>query len=114
MNTSTRSLRMIAAAALTGSLLCAGAYAEGNTKTVNEHRPVDPAVQVDVNVTAGRVSVVGWEKSEIEVTGTLGGEVERLEVSGEGNRASVRAVTKKLGLHWGRGDRKSTRLNSSH
>ena len=101
MNTLMYGLRTIAAASVTGVLLCASAYAEDPARSVNEHRPVDPAVQIEVNVTAGRVTVVGWEKAEIEVTGSLGVEVERLEVTGDGPHASVRAVTKKWGLHWG-------------
>ena len=42
----------------------------------------------------------GWDKPEVAVTGTIGKDVERVEVTGDNNRTSVRVVLPQ-GMHWG-------------
>ncbi|MBS0396434.1 MAG: DUF4097 family beta strand repeat protein [Proteobacteria bacterium] len=78
-----------ALAALTLAALPAAAA----TRNVDEHRPADPAGQVEVQSVAGRVEVVGWDKPEVAVTGTVGDDVEAVEVTGSGTRTSVRVRT---------------------
>lgn len=60
--------------------------------TVNETRAADPRGAVDVDNIAGSVHVQGWDKSEVEVTGTIGKDVERVELSGGGAHISVRVL----------------------
>jgi hypothetical protein len=60
--------------------------------SVDEHRPASPQGAVEINNVAGSIDVQGWDKSEVAVTGTIGKGVERVEVTGEGNRTSIRVV----------------------
>ena len=68
----------------------AGAFAA--TRTVDEHRPAEAAGQVEIQNVAGRIEVVGWDKPEVAVSGTLGSDIERLEITSAGARTSVRVV----------------------
>ncbi|MEX0900058.1 MAG: DUF4097 family beta strand repeat-containing protein [Gammaproteobacteria bacterium] len=45
---------------------------------------------IDISNVAGSVRVVGWDRNEIEVEGTLGGDVERVEFTVSGDRSEVR------------------------
>jgi DUF4097 and DUF4098 domain-containing protein YvlB len=60
--------------------------------TVNESRPADAQGAVEIYNVAGAVSVQGWDKAEVEVTGTIGKDVERVEVTGGGSHTAVRVV----------------------
>jgi hypothetical protein len=66
--------------------------AGAEARTVNEHRAADPNGQVEVNNVAGRVEVVGWDRPEVEVTGTLGRDVDKVNVESSGARTTVRVV----------------------
>jgi hypothetical protein len=70
---------------------------------VDEHRAANPQGAVEIDNVAGSIEVQGWDKSEVSVTGTIGKDVERVEVTGEGNRTSVRVVLPE-GHHWGMRD----------
>ena len=67
--------------------------ARAATRTVDEHRPADAAGQVEIQNIAGRVEVAGWDRPEVAVSGTLGADVERVDVAGAGSRTTVRVVT---------------------
>jgi hypothetical protein len=71
--------------------------------SVDEHRPASPQGAVDIDNVAGLIDVQGWDKPEVAVSGTIGKDVERVEVSGDGNRTSVRVVLPN-GHHWGMSD----------
>ncbi len=71
--------------------------------SVDEHRPANPQGSVEIDNVAGRIDVQGWDKSEVAVTGTIGKDVERVDVTGDANRTSIRVVLPN-GLHWGRND----------
>jgi hypothetical protein len=72
-------------------------------RSIQESRAADPLGFVDIVDVAGLVEVSGWERSEVEVTGSAGDRVERVEVTGGGNRTSIRVVTRS-GAGWGSGD----------
>ncbi len=92
-------------------LVTASAYGAAAVKTVSEHRAVDAAAQVELIDTAGRIEVQGWDKPELEVSGTLGAEAERLEITQNGVRSTVRVVGKGIaGIHFGWGDAVATHL----
>jgi hypothetical protein len=61
-------------------------------RPVNERLATQATGDVEIVNTAGRVNVVGWDRNEIQVTGTLGEGAERLEVVPEGNRTVIRVV----------------------
>jgi hypothetical protein len=71
--------------------------------SVDEHRAANPQGAVEIDNVAGSIDVQGWDKSEIAVTGTIGKDVERVEVTGEGNRTSIRVILPQ-GHHWGMRD----------
>jgi Putative adhesin len=71
--------------------------------SVDEHRAANPQGAVEIDNVAGSIDVQGWDKSEVAVTGTIGKDVERVEVTGEGNRTSVRVILPQ-GHHWGMRD----------
>jgi len=73
-------------------------------RSVDEHRAADPAGQVEIQNVAGRVEVFGWDKGEVAVSGTLGSDVERLDLTTEGSRTVVHVINGN-GMHWhGSGD----------
>ncbi len=59
---------------------------------INERKAADPAGHVEVSNTAGSVTVTAWPRNEIEVTGTLGDGVERLEFVQSGRHTRVKVV----------------------
>ena len=71
--------------------------------SVDEHRAANPQGAVEIDNVAGSIDVQGWDKSEVAVTGTIGKDVERVEVTGEGNRTSIRVILPE-GHHWGMRD----------
>ena len=71
--------------------------------TVDEHRPASPQGIVEINNVAGSVDVQGWDKSEVAVSGTIGKDVERVDVTSEGNHTSVRVILPR-GHNWGMRD----------
>jgi DUF4097 and DUF4098 domain-containing protein YvlB len=60
-------------------------------KPVEERRPVDADVVVTVKNVNGSVTVEGWSKKELEVTGTITGDVEEVLVDGTSKRMRVEA-----------------------
>jgi DUF4097 and DUF4098 domain-containing protein YvlB len=59
---------------------------------VDEKRPAGKDGVVEIRNVAGSVKVMGWDREEVAVTGTLGKGTERLEFSGSGNRTLVKVV----------------------
>jgi Putative adhesin len=71
--------------------------------SVDEHRPANPQGAVEIDNVAGMIDVQGWDKSEIAVTGTIGKDVERVDVTSDSSRTTIRVVLPK-GMHWGMRD----------
>jgi DUF4097 and DUF4098 domain-containing protein YvlB len=49
---------------------------------LNEHREVTPDALIEVSVVAGTVQVTGWDKAEMELTGSLSDDRLKLEITG--------------------------------
>jgi DUF4097 and DUF4098 domain-containing protein YvlB len=97
-----RSLGRLAGAGAALATLAWPLSAAAATRPVDEHRPAEANGQVEIQNLAGRVDVVGWDKAEVAVSGTIGGDVERLEVASAGSRTTVRVVTHEgHGLNFG-------------
>lgn len=64
---------------------------------INQTIPSAPSGVVEVNNVAGSVRVIGWDRPEVRVTGTLGEGAERLEVEGDRDRTSIRVVLPRSG-----------------
>jgi DUF4097 and DUF4098 domain-containing protein YvlB len=68
--------------------------------SVDEHHAASPQGAVEIENVAGSIEVQGWDKSEVAVTGTIGKDVERVDVTGDGSRTSVRVILPQ-GRSWG-------------
>jgi hypothetical protein len=104
MTTPIRFIRWLTCAAAALATLAWPASLLAATQTVDEHRPADASGQVEIQNVAGHVEVVGWDKSEVAVSGTLGAGVERVEVTSAGTRTTVHVVVHdmhglSLGVH---------------
>jgi hypothetical protein len=84
------------------ALLGAGS-AFGDSRSVDLHQPADPRGQVEIVAISGHVEVVGWERPEIAVSGTIGDRVERVDLSAEGDHATVRVVLRPRAIMGGDG-----------
>ncbi|HZF27417.1 MAG TPA: DUF4097 family beta strand repeat-containing protein [Steroidobacteraceae bacterium] len=85
---------------LVAALLCSSlAFAE---EDVDHSLQADPKGDVDISNVAGSVSVSGWDRQVVRVTGSLGDGVERLDFTSEGKRTVIKVVLKKS-THWGDG-----------
>lgn len=62
---------------------------DGGGTPVNEIRPLDPDGRLSVKTVAGTLAVTGWERNQVQITGTLGAGTERLEISGGPSELTV-------------------------
>lgn len=72
------------------ALLAAGTAAAQDR--VDERRAAAADGTVAIEVGAGALRVVGWEKAEVTVTGTLSGDAERVDVRGDRRKVRVEVV----------------------
>jgi len=80
-----------------------GAAAHAGERSVDLHKPADPEGQVEIIDVSGHIEVVGWDQPEIAVSGTIGDRVERVDLSSNGDHATVRVVLPALSLAGGSG-----------
>jgi DUF4097 and DUF4098 domain-containing protein YvlB len=100
MNSAHRITIMAAAAFALGSAWTAPSQA--SQRAVDQHVAADPQGQVEIVTVSGRISVVGWDKPEVDVTGTLGPNVDRVDVASSGSHTTVRVVLNDSRKgHWG-------------
>jgi hypothetical protein len=71
-------------------------------KAIQEHRAADPQGEVEIVNVAGTVEVDAWNRSEVEVSGTAGDNVEWVDVSTAGNRTLIHVVSRSARA-WGAG-----------
>jgi len=55
-------------------------------------KPADPTGTVEVVNVEGSIEISGWDQPTVEVTGTIGDKVERVDVTSAPNRITVRVV----------------------
>jgi len=87
--TTPRVLATLGLALILGLLIAGVAWAE---RPVSETRPLAPDGILEIHNIAGSVTVIGGA-SQVEITGTLGDDVEKLELTGGGDRLEVRVKT---------------------
>jgi DUF4097 and DUF4098 domain-containing protein YvlB len=63
-------------------------------RSIEERRAADPQGEIEVVNVSGLVEVAGWDRSEVEVSGTAGDNVERVDVTSAGNRTSIHVVSR--------------------
>lgn len=61
-------------------------------RSIHEQLAVDPKGSVEIVNVAGSVDLSGWDRAEIEVTGTVGDDVDRVDVSTSGAHSTVHVV----------------------
>jgi DUF4097 and DUF4098 domain-containing protein YvlB len=66
----------------------------GDEQSVDKRVPADPQGEVEVSNVAGNVSISGWDRSEVEVIGTLGEDIERLDFLSEPKRTIIQVKLK--------------------
>jgi DUF4097 and DUF4098 domain-containing protein YvlB len=80
---------MLAALLLPAFALPATAAA---SRPFSAQKPADPSGTVEVIDVEGSIDIVGWDQPTVEVTGTIGAKVERVDVASSGNRTTVRVL----------------------
>jgi hypothetical protein len=63
-------------------------------KPIQERRAADPQGEIEIVNVSGMVEVNGWDRSEVEVGGTAGDNVDRVDVTTAGNRTSIHVVSR--------------------
>lgn len=84
-------MRSALGVALAALLLATPAMARDD-RTVDERIAADADGEVVVSNVSGSVRVEGWAGEEVEITGSLGADVERLDVVRDGKRVVVKVV----------------------
>ena len=69
--------------------------------SVDRKVAADPNGEVVISNVSGIVEVRGWDRNEVQVTGTLGSGVERVDVETSGGRTVVKVVLPHRGAHDG-------------
>jgi hypothetical protein len=72
-------------------------------RTIEERRSADPRGDVEISNVSGAIELVGWERAEVEVSGTVAENVERVDVTGDGAHTSIHVVSRSRG-GWGSDD----------
>src|ERR1700686_3985163 len=67
-------------------------WSVSEARPVHEQLNVDPQGSIEVVDVAGSVALSGWDRPQIEVTGTAGDQVDRVEVTTSGSRSTVRVI----------------------
>jgi Putative adhesin len=72
-----------------------------SARTISERQAANPQGIVEIFCLAGAVEVDAWDRAEVEVSGTVDDSVERVELTGSGDRTSVRVVMRGSSSHMG-------------
>lgn len=83
---------------------CTVATSAGAQTEVSRRVPASPTGSVVVSNLAGSVVVRGWDRAEVEVTGTLERDVERLDVEASGDGVEIEVILPSRGRNHGSAD----------
>lgn len=86
-----RSIRLALLAALV-LLPCIAGPAFAGTRPFAAKQAADSTGTVEIVNVAGSIEVSGWDQPLVDVSGTIGDKVERVDVTGGGNHTTVRVV----------------------
>ncbi len=92
--------RMMSGLAAIGVLIAVPASEAHAQRAIDETRSLSRDGVVEVENLAGSVTVRGWDRSEVRVTGTLGRDVEAVDVDGSGSRVSIRVRHPRRSGNW--------------
>ncbi|HVN99500.1 MAG TPA: DUF4097 family beta strand repeat-containing protein [Steroidobacteraceae bacterium] len=82
----------LAAWAAAAALAALALPAQAATRSFSAQKPADPSGTVEIVNVAGSIEVTGWNQPTVDVSGTLGDRVERVDVTRSANRTTVRVV----------------------
>ena len=91
-NTSVRTVILLTSALLLATALQSCNVAMADSRAVNIHKPADLDGAVEIDNVAGQVDVTGWDRADVEVTGTIGERVDRVDVNTSAGHTTVRVV----------------------
>ncbi|HEY4445006.1 MAG TPA: DUF4097 family beta strand repeat-containing protein [Steroidobacteraceae bacterium] len=63
-------------------------------RAIEERRAADPQGEIEIVNVSGTVEVHGWDRSEVEVGGTAGDNVVRVDVTSAGNHTVIHVVSR--------------------
>ncbi len=84
-------MRWMVPAALTVALILLATPLMAQTE-INETRPLNGSATLSVSNISGSVKLTGWNRDEVQVTGTLGKGAEELRISGDASRMDIEVV----------------------
>jgi DUF4097 and DUF4098 domain-containing protein YvlB len=79
---------VIAVAVVSLAAALAGA-AEPTARAINETRAVEAKARISIENLAGLIDVSGWDRNEVQITGTLDEQAKKLEIEGSGNLLNI-------------------------
>ncbi len=94
MNTGNRTAAPAPLAAWAAAALLAGLSLPSlaATRAFSAQKSADPAGTVEIVNVEGTIEVSGWDQAVVDVSGTIGDRVERVDVTSSANRTTVRVV----------------------
>jgi len=101
MNRSSRGALTAASIVLAACGAGTAAPAWAARRAIDQHAVADPQGQVEIINVSGHLTVVGWDKAEIDVSGTLGPDVDKVDIDSAGNHTTVRVVLNQSRPRWG-------------
>lgn len=96
---------------LLGSLCFAVALPARAERTIDQTHAASPDGLVEIENIAGSVEVTGWDRAEVSVKGTVGDDVEKVEIDGSGSRTHIAVRLREEGGHHGSHDDGSAELH---
>lgn len=87
--TSATPLKLLSVLILVCALCLAAALPALAAQTVDETRRADRNAAITVKTLAGSVTVTGWNRQEVKVTGTLDDQAEELVITGDGKELLI-------------------------
>jgi len=79
------------AAGILGSLVVPWSLVHAS-KAIQQRVAADPQGTVEIVSVAGSIDVSGWDRSEVEVTGTVGDQVDHVDLNASNGRVTVHVV----------------------
>jgi DUF4097 and DUF4098 domain-containing protein YvlB len=82
-------------------LLVGAAASASNDRIFDKQLSAQPRGVVEISNVSGNIEVTGWDRNEVNVHAELGGEVERVEVSSEGDHTGIKVMLPRASGHGG-------------
>ena len=71
---------------------CAIGVAQADDRSIDKTLAADPHGVIEISNVSGRVDISAWDRSEVEVHGSLGAGADRLDVESDHGRTSIKVV----------------------